>query len=569
MPALADHVRLPRAWDTAAAALGACARALGDPRTAPELAAASGLAFRTSLDDAISLGGPHAYPWREELAQAAERLGCACVVEASHAPPGSALHAAALRRVRALIASGIDAGRPTVVWGIHAPEFGLVRGLDGDRLEVSGILDGMAPPELPLSELGRGDVPLLFALQLTARIDVPPAEAAHATLAAALTHGRGPAPTLAGVHTGLGAWQALIDALVSGVLDPAGLAYAAQRYAEARAAAAGWLDGAEAALAVPLTPARASFRRSAGMLAELAACHPFPPSPDTMLTNTHRDEAQALVGEVLQAESAGLDAIAAALAACSERRAGALTVVDLDEARLPSLFACAGELPLDLSAEAARCRDAERPRLGDGFRGKLLYDGTRLIGHLLYAPLAAARYPIGAEGTRWFVFCPWLARDARGRGLGKRLFDALLADARASGVDGLLTLATADERFLHPSGYARHGFTEIGRRGELRLLERALSDRPSCARLHELPVATRGGRLPVLVRQAYNCPLLVHTRDRLADAARAAGPRVHLDLADATAEAPAGAAISGKPLLHNYVPPAALAQALKDELERW
>ncbi len=534
-----------------------------------QVAGASGLAFRTSLDAQVTLAGPHAYPWREELPAAAERLGYLTHVVACNEPPTSTLHAAARARALVLIADGLAADRPTMVWGVHAPEFGLVRGLDGEVLEVSGILDGLAPPELDAAQLGHGDVPVLFALQLTLAAPISDEQSALAGLRAALTHGRGPAATLSGFATGLGAWRLLLAALESGHLDPAGLAYAAQRYAEARAAAAGWLEHAESALGVDLRAARAAFRRSAGMLAELAACHPFPPPPDLLLTNSARDQAHALVEEVAAAEAGGLDGIEAALAAHERRRASRLRVSDLDEAQLPSLFACVADLPVALDDQAATCRDQLRPQLGSGFRGKLLYDGELLVGHLLYAPLADAHYPVYAEGNRWFVFCPWRARDRRGQGLGARLFAALDADARAAGIDGLLTLATTDERFLYPSGLERHGFTERGRRGELLLWERSYTAVSSNARIWDPAEAAHEGALPVTIRHGYNCPLLLRTRTDLEHLARTAGTTVTLDVAPASARQPAGATIAGKPLLHGFVPLAALTAALKSETEKW
>src|SRR6185503_4990102 len=118
---LPTDLRLPRAWDTAAAALTLCARALGDARDVPTVAAASGLAFRLSLDAELSLSGPHAYPWREELESAAERLGYACEVVSSSEPATSALGRAARARALELIDRGLAAGRPTMVWGVHAP----------------------------------------------------------------------------------------------------------------------------------------------------------------------------------------------------------------------------------------------------------------------------------------------------------------------------------------------------------------------------------------------------------------------------------------------------------------
>src|SRR5579871_2270867 len=66
---------LPRAWDTASAALAACARALGDAREVDAIAAASSLAFRVTVDARVTPAGPLGFPWREELTLAAERLG--------------------------------------------------------------------------------------------------------------------------------------------------------------------------------------------------------------------------------------------------------------------------------------------------------------------------------------------------------------------------------------------------------------------------------------------------------------------------------------------------------------
>jgi hypothetical protein len=563
---LPEGIRLERSWDTAAAALAACARALGDARSPAQLAAASGLAFRVSLDDEVTLAGPHAYPWREELAGAAERLGLTCEIVSSSEPPGSALHGVAAARAVELCRRGLAAGRPTVLWGVHAPEFGLVRGLDGDALEVSGILDGIAPPTLRALDVGRGEVPVVFALQPVERVELPAADAALATLRAAMLHGRGPAPSLSGFHTGLTAWRALLAALESGRVDPAGLAYAAQRYAGARTAAAAWLPEAAQATGLDLDGAFRALRRVAGMLAELAACHPFPPQ-GAMLTSSAREQAHALVADALRAETDFLAQLDGALARRAARALDGLRVEDLDEARLGELFACTRELPLPLERESDTCRTRLRPGVGRTLHGKLLYDGAELVGHLLYAPLEEARYPIVAEGRRWLLFCAWLKRELRGRGAGARLFDALDARARAAGVDGILTVCTDDERFLHPEHYARHGFEHRDRRGELTLLEKPLADAPSHARLWQPAEPRHDGALPVVVRHGYNCPLLYAARENVVAAARAAG--ITADVADATSAQPTGATIAGKPLYHGFVPVAALTAALRDELSRW
>ncbi|MSP63005.1 MAG: hypothetical protein EXR72_22250, partial [Myxococcales bacterium] len=510
------EITLPASWDTAAAALAACARALGDPRSPAALHAASGLAFRISTDRRLTPAGPLAYPWREVLTVAAERLGCRWRLAA--ADPGEPLWTEARDEAFALATAGALAGRPTLLFGVHGGAFGLVRGVDpaADALIVSGVLDGTAPPLLSRAALG-GNTGMLFALQLTARLAIDPAVAARATLRAAIRHGRGDAPTEGGVAIGAAAWQLVCTALASGDVDPSGLALLAQLLAEARAAVAGWLPTAATTLALDLAPAERAARRAAGMLAEAARLLPFPPPATGMLTTSLREQACDLFAEAARAEAESLASLEIALAA-SERAIHDLRVIDLDAAHLPSLFACVQEIPIaGLQGEAATCRE----RLGLAVGGKLLYRGERLIGHILWAPLEEAGYPVAARGRRWFVFCPWLESGLRGRGLGARLFSALDDAARAAGIDGLLTLATSIEVFLHHRGYEHHGFVEVDRRGDSRLLERRLTDLPSEARLQDPPAPPPGGPLQVIVRHGYNCPLLLRVRRDAASAARA------------------------------------------------
>jgi hypothetical protein len=515
---------LERSWDTASAALAACARALGDRRSVGEIAFASGLAFRLSVDAEISLAGPHAYPFAEVLPAAAARLGFACEVVSSSERPDSALHAEARRRARALIERGLTAGRPTLIWGVHAPEFGLAVGATPNSIRVSGILDGAAPPELP--DLGLGDVPIVFALQLTERISVDEDAALHA----ALLFGRGPAPTLSGFFTGASAWRAVEAALQSGRVDPAGLGYSAQRWAESRSRVA-------EQLAIP--DAKRAFARAAAMLTELAGLHAFP-GPQ-MLTSSMREQSLELVVEAALAEAAGLEAIAVELRARQQRAVEELRLVDLHLDDRKELFACVRELPLPLEEEARACRE------NGAFSGKLLFDKSGLVGHVLWAPLEEARQPIVAQGKRWFLFCPWIAHPLRGRGAGPRLMTALEETARAAGVDGILTFATDDPRFLYLEGLARLGFSEIGRRGDLHLMERPLTETPSYARFAELPPPA--GRLEW--GDAQHCPLLLHTRRSMAGAAREAG----ISVAESQTEM---LRLDGHDLPHGYIPAAAL-----------
>src|SRR5205823_6746905 len=139
----------------------------------------------------VTPAGPQAWPWREELTVAAERLGYRWRLAASTA--GEPLFAASQQEAFDLAVEGARAGRPTLLFGVHTTEFGIARGfdLDADALVVSGILDGAgAPDRLPRRAMG-GEVGLPFALQLVERVACDEPSATRAALRSAVDHARG------------------------------------------------------------------------------------------------------------------------------------------------------------------------------------------------------------------------------------------------------------------------------------------------------------------------------------------------------------------------------------------
>src|SRR5262249_3819583 len=139
-----------------------------------------------------------------------------------------------------LIAANTEVGRSTLIWGVHAPEFGLARWCDADALSVSGILDGVASAQLPTAELGRSAVPIVFAFSVEKTRNIRASEFLP-SLKAALCELLGQVPTRAGIAAGLDALSLLEGALSAGTVDPSGLAYSAQRLTQVRKWSSTWL----------------------------------------------------------------------------------------------------------------------------------------------------------------------------------------------------------------------------------------------------------------------------------------------------------------------------------------
>jgi ribosomal protein S18 acetylase RimI-like enzyme len=519
-------------------------RTLDAERPLAEVAALSGLAFRLQVDAEISLASAHAFPWAEELPAALSRLGHDC--ELLHLDETDPLFgtAAATRRILELAGRGV-----AIAWGIHLPEFGVVTGVEGPRLRVSGVLDGRGGGQwLDAARLGRADLPVTFVLRpLARRGDHDEGVAEQAALVQAIRLLGGASARMGGFVGGAAAWEAWSTAMRSGRLDPTGHAYLAQIVAEGRTLGATWLERVGSSAA-------ASLRRSAEALCELAAAWPYPVPDGGALPSRARDEHARLLDACAEAERDARASLERALDGRRRARAAAVTLEEVD--RSGELFACVRDLPL-----AGLEQEADELRGHHQLRAKIAREGADVVGHVYYADLADSGAAVKAKGRWLYIYCAWVAQDRRGAGIGRRLFDALMAEVIATGYQGLLVEATAQPMFLHHGAYEALGFEEVDRlEDEIRLLslppgapaELARSAQPSSL------------RLPVVVAEGRPCPLLLRAARNLASAAHACD----VELIERK-DPPHGIEIGGRRLPLQYVPREAALTALPEAARAW
>jgi hypothetical protein len=580
-------VALAPCRSTLLGSLRACLAAAGDTRDAAAVAGLTGLAFHLNVDPVVSPAGVAAYPWPQELPAMAARLGHELALV--HADDEDPRFERAQAAAAAQAIDGLRRGVPSILWGVHLPEFGLIRGADPARgeLAVSGVLDDRGgAPALAIDRLGRGDVPVLLVATLAPGGEGAAPAAGAAELAAlrhAVRHARDLGPRLGGFSCGLAAYDAWLAALDSGRIDPAGHAYTLHVTAELRAAAAPFLRRAAGALAggaaEALRHAAAAYQRVADRLIALSGDTPWPLPEAFALTTSAREAALAALGAAAAAEADGVAALEQTLdAARRERATAGVRIADATPADADALFRCVRDLPiaeLVVTAEAERARVAGR--LGGALRAKLARCGDEVVGHLYYAALeqAAAPVELAEPGGRYlYLYCPWVARERRSSGIGAALVASLIDTARAEGVAGVLAEATGQEVFLHEAAFAALGFEPLDRAGEDSVLMYLpiTGPRPA-ARLAPVapPPETAGGRarLPVVVAQWRPCPLLAATRDNVvAGAARAQERGAALDL-ELRRAPPDEITVGDRRLPLGYIPAPAAEIALLDAANAW
>jgi hypothetical protein len=275
-------------WTTIAGALAGTLRALGGTLAAADVNARAGHAFRFAIvpaltdDGAIGADGPNRFASAPAL-RLYESLGWrfSAVEGAFDDPRLPSVRAAALDRLRKTTPA-----RPAIAYGLHLPEFGIVRALDGDAIAASTPVSAQFGERISTRQWPAPGLPL------PVRVFIPE-ERTRETLALGpllrfvVAYAReGDSPVAIGVDgaiTGFAAFERWI-ALLEGDerISPSGHAYCLQALQQGRKEAAAFLRAAGAGTAIdrPLRAAATAYEAEVLALALMVTLFPYPNGGD-------------------------------------------------------------------------------------------------------------------------------------------------------------------------------------------------------------------------------------------------------------------------------------------------
>lgn len=309
------------AWNTITGALTGALRALGAEQSPATVAVLSGHAFRFVLTETAEgvagAGGPSAFaaasalPLYEGLGWRFRAFEVAANDPAFIEQREQALH---------LLRSCLDGGRPAIAFGLHLPEFGVVRGYAGGDLLASTAVSSQYGERIPAAQWPAPGRPLPIRLFLPEhRLKVNREAALEAALRFAVAYARqGDAPGAIAeepiVASGLSAfarWLALLES--DAPIAVHGQAYCVQALQEARTQAVRVLaEVAREPRWRGLAAAATAYQREVMALSQLATLFPYPNGGSVGSPGVRRTGAVAL-RRALAAEEDAVAALGAAL----------------------------------------------------------------------------------------------------------------------------------------------------------------------------------------------------------------------------------------------------------------
>jgi hypothetical protein len=310
-------------WTSLAGAIAGALRFLGVDVAQSELMGTTGLAFRLAVaagpsgigdgQSELAIDRPRALPLFAGLGLSWEWLSV---------PPAESGDPRRREQVIARVRRSIDRGRPAVAFGLHLPEYGLIKGYD-DREQLFFVSSTISPqygPTLPWAQWPAPGLPAWLDVLLPGeRRRVDPAAAERAALRFAVEYAHNGEPALgAEPAQGLAAYNRWLEGYAQpGRLDRFGNARTIQALLAARRDAAAFLRSTAANLrarGAVVEEAAAAYAAEALALSRLASLFPYPSGGDISGAGTLMAGAAAL-RQAREHERTAIEALQQALAA--------------------------------------------------------------------------------------------------------------------------------------------------------------------------------------------------------------------------------------------------------------
>jgi GNAT superfamily N-acetyltransferase len=123
---------------------------------------------------------------------------------------------------------------------------------------------------------------------------------------------------------------------------------------------------------------------------------------------------------------------------------------------------------------------------GEHVEGYHLTDKENVVGHIYYVASEKALVEYEIEPNVVFIYCVYLWKEHRSKGLGRKILNHFKEEMRKQGFKGILVEASSFPRYLHHSHFQKQGFKTILEKEPFQLMYFPLTQKEAKIKLREL-----------------------------------------------------------------------------------
>jgi len=210
--------------------------------------------------------------------------------------------------------------------------------------------------------------------------------------------------------------------------------------------------------------------------------------------------------------------------------------VTLDD--LDATYCCMSELRPGVSwAEALpESRRWFKSNLGKNVQGYHLLDGSKVVGHIYYAPSERALLPLEAEPRVAVIYCTEMLRDYMHKGYGKMLLDHVKDDLKKQGFKGILVDASDFKEYMYYEHFLKQGFKIVKEHAPFKLMYYPLTKGSVKFKLSELNYKPSKDKVEVTLFKNFFCPVGAYMHHLIKKIAQGFGDKVKIVEIESTLE---------------------------------
>jgi len=167
-----------------------------------------------------------------------------------------------------------------------------------------------------------------------------------------------------------------------------------------------------------------------------------------------------------------------------------------------------------------------KQNLGEYVDGYHLIDKETIVGHIYYVTSERALIEYEIEPNVAFIYCVYLWKEHRGRGVGRRFLNYFKEEMRKQGFKGILTEASDFPRYMHYSHFQKQGFKMVLEQEPFKLMYFPLAKRDVKIKPRKLKYKPKTVCVEVTLFRNFFCPVSAGVYHKVKEVAKSFGDKV-------------------------------------------